>query len=79
MNTKAVFGLTSGVGFVVATMIGIALSNQPQAADAAVMHGASSPCPMAATSLDQGYGVSSKELSPVCAQALQGPASISAR
>ena len=79
MNTKAVFGLTSGVGFIIATMIGIALSNQPLAADAAVMHGASSPCLLAATSLDQGYGVSSRELSPVCAQPLQGPASISAR
>ncbi len=79
MNNKAIFGLTSGVAFVVATLIGIALSNQPQAADAAVMHGALSPCLLAETSLDQGYGVNSKELRPVCTQAVQGSVSISAR
>ncbi len=79
MNNKAVFSLTSGVAFVVATLIGIALSNQPQAADAAAMHGALSSCLLAETSLDQGYGVTSKELRPACGQALQGSASISAR
>jgi len=79
MNDKAVFGLTSGVAFVVATLIGIALSNQPQAADAAALQGALGPCPLAEISLDQGYGVSSKALRPVCARIRQGLASSNAR
>ena len=79
MNNKAVLGLTSGVAFVVATLIGVALSNQPQAADAATIQGALGPCPRAEISLDQGYGVSSTELHPICALANQELASSSVR
>ena len=66
IKSKPILSLASGIVLVLATMIGIALANEPQAADAAVMHDALVPCPLAAISLDQGYGVSSKELRPVC-------------
>ena len=66
---KAILGLSSGIAAVVATLIGVALVNPPQAADAAVMHGALVPCPLAEVSLDAGYGVSSKALRPVCSLA----------
>ena len=67
MRHSAILGLSSGVAAIVATLIGVALFNPPQAADAAVMHGALMPCPLAEVSLDSGYGVSSKALRPVCA------------
>ena len=69
MRNKAVLCLTSGVAFVGATLIGGALSNAPQAAHAGVIHGTLVACPLAAVPLDQGYGVSSRELRPVCADA----------
>ncbi len=64
---KAILGLSSGIAAVVATLIGVALFNAPQSADAAVIHGGLAPCPLAEVSLDAGYGVSSKALRPVCA------------
>ena len=67
MTNKAILGLSSGIAAVVATLIGVALVNPPQAADAAVIHGTLVPCPLAEVSLDSGYGVSSKALRPVCA------------
>ena len=69
MTNKAILGLSSGIAAVVATLIGVALVNPPQAADAAVIHGTLLPCPLAEVSLDSGYGVSSKALRPVCASA----------
>jgi hypothetical protein len=66
---KAILGLSSGIAAVVATLIGVALFNPPRAADAAVIHGALVPCPLAEVSLDSGYGVSSKALRPVCSVA----------
>lgn len=69
MKNKAILGLSSGIAAVVATLIGVALFNPPQTADAAVIHGRLAPCPLAEVSVDSGYGVSSKELRPVCAAA----------
>ena len=66
MEKKAVLSLTSGVTVVVATLIGVALLNPPRAADAAVMQGSLVPCPLAEVQIDQGYGVSSKALRPIC-------------
>jgi hypothetical protein len=63
---KAILGLSSGIAAVVATLIGVALINPPQMADAAVVQGRLAPCPLAEVSVDTGYGVSSKELRPVC-------------
>ena len=68
MQNKAILGLSSGIAAVVATLIGVALFNPPQMADAAVMHERLAPCPLAEVSVDPGYGVSSKELRPVCAR-----------
>ena len=70
MDRKALLSLTSGVTVVVATLIGVALMNPPRAADAAVIHGALVQCPLAEVQIDQGYGVSSKALRPVCATAV---------
>ena len=67
MKNKAILGLSSGIAAVVATLVGVALFNPPQSADAAVIHGHLAPCPLAAVPVDSGYGVSSKELRPVCA------------
>ncbi len=67
MQNKAILGLSSGIAAVVGTLIGVALFNPPQSADAAVIHGRLAPCPLAAVAVDSGYGVSSKELRPVCA------------
>ena len=72
MTNKAILGLSSGIAVVVATLIGVALFNPPQAADAAVIDGRLAPCPLAEVSVDPGYGVSSKELRPVCAPARAG-------
>ena len=66
MHNKAILGLSSGIAVVVATLIGVALFNPPQTADAAVVHGRLAPCPLAAVAMDSGYGVSSRELRPVC-------------
>ncbi len=74
MKNKAILGLSSGIAAVVGTLIGVALFNPPQSADAAVIHGQLAPCPLAAVSVDSGYGVSSKELRPVCAAARAGGA-----
>ena len=65
MDKKAILSLTSGVTVVVATLM-----NPPRAADAAVIHGALVQCPLAEVQIDQGYGVSSKALRPVCATAI---------
>ena len=70
MKHKAILGLSSGIAAVVATLIGVALFNPPQTADAAVIHGRLAPCPLAEVSIDAGYGVSSKELRPVCRTAV---------
>ena len=70
MDKKAILSLTSGVTVVVATLIGVALMNPPRAADAAVIHGSLVQCPLAEVQIDQGYGVSSKALRPVCATAV---------
>ena len=67
MDHRAILGLSSGIAAVVATLIGVALFNPPQTADAAVIHDALVPCPLAEVSLDSGYGVSSMALRPVCA------------
>ena len=64
---KAILGLSSGIAAVVATLIGVALCNAPQAADAAVTHGRLVSCPLAAIAVDSGYGMTSKVLRPVCA------------
>lgn len=71
---KAILGLSSGVAAVVLTLVGVALFNPPQNADAAVMRGVLLPCPLAEVSLDSGYGVSSKALRPVCATPVTGGA-----
>ena len=70
MDTKAILSLTSGVTVVVATLIGVALLNPPRAADAAVIRGSLVQCPLAEVQIDQGYGVSSKALRPVCGNAV---------
>ena len=72
MKHKAILGLSSGIAAVVATLIGVALFNPPQSADAAVMHARLAPCPLAAVAVDSGYGVSSRELRPVCATVRAG-------
>ena len=69
MQNKAIVGLSSGIAAVVATLIGVAMFNPPQMADAAVIQGRLAPCPLAEVSLDPGYGVSSKALRPVCSVA----------
>ena len=74
MRNKAILGLSSGIAAVVATLVGVALFNPPQAADAAVIHGTLLPCPLAEVSLDAGYGVSSKVLRPICATRRSGAA-----
>lgn len=74
MKNKAILGLSSGIAAIVATLIGVALFNPPQAADAAVIHGALVPCPLAEVSVDAGYGVSSKILRPICAVQPSDPA-----
>ncbi|WP_237480479.1 hypothetical protein [Lichenibacterium dinghuense] len=66
MKNKALLGLSSGIAAVVATLVGVALFNPPQTADAAVVHSRLVPCPLAAVAIDSGYGVTSKELRPVC-------------
>ena len=66
MQNKAILGLSSGIAAVVATLIGVAIFNTPQVADAAVIQGRLAPCPLAEVSVDTGYGVSSKVLRPVC-------------
>ena len=67
MRGKAILSLSSGVAAVLATLVGVALLNPPHTADAAVIHGALVPCPLAEVAIDPGYGVSSKALRPVCA------------
>ena len=69
MDTKAILSLTSGVTVVVATLIGVALLNPPREADAAVIQGSLIQCPLAEVQIDQGYGVSSKALRPICGSA----------
>ncbi len=64
---KAILSLSSGIAAVVATLIGVAVFNAPQAADAAVSQSRLLPCPLAAIAVDSGYGVTSKVLRPVCA------------
>ena len=71
MKNKALLSLSSGIAAVVATLIGVAVFNPPQKADAAVISGRLAPCPLAEVAIDTGYGVSSKELRPVC-PALRG-------
>lgn len=66
MQNKAIVGLSSGIAAIVATLIGVAMFNTPQVADAAVVQGRLAPCPLAEVSIDSGYGVSSKALRPVC-------------
>ena len=66
MDTKAILSLTSGVTIVVATLVGVALMNPPHAADAAVIQGSLVQCPLAEVQIDQGYGLSSKALRPIC-------------
>ena len=66
MRGKAILSLSSGVAAVVATLVGVALLNPPRMADAAAIHGALVPCPLAEVAVDSGYGVSSKTLRPVC-------------
>ena len=70
MDKKAIVSLTSGVTVVVATLIGVALMNPPRAADAAVIQGSLVQCPLAEVQIDQGYGVSSKALRPICASSV---------
>jgi hypothetical protein len=67
MKNKAILSLSSGIAAVVATLIGVALFNPPQAADAAVTQTRLLPCPLAEIAIDSGYGMSSKVLRPVCA------------
>ena len=57
MSRTAVFGVSSGIILIVATLVGIALMNVPESAGAAVKGDALSACPPAEVSLDQGYGV----------------------
>ena len=67
MTRTAVFGLSAGILFVVATLIAVAtLSFPPRQAGAAVVDGSLVACPLAVVSLDQGYGVSRRALVPVC-------------
>jgi hypothetical protein len=66
MSRIAILGLSSGIFFVLATLIAVALLNLPHSAGAAVVDGALVPCPLAEVSLDQGYGVTRTALRPVC-------------
>lgn len=55
MQQKALYGLVSGVALVVATLIGVAVLNMPQAESAS----APSPCQHGPALSDQGYGFAS--------------------
>ncbi len=63
MSRTAVVGLSSGIFFILATLVAVALLNLPKSA---VAEGSETPCPPAEVSLDQGYGVSRLGPQPFC-------------
>ncbi len=64
MSRTVVFGFSSGIFFVLMTLVAVAFLNLPNAAGAAAA--GSDACPIAEVSLDQGYGLSRTTFLPVC-------------
>lgn len=65
MSRIAVLSLSSGIFFVLATLIAVALL-APRSAGAAVVESSPGSCPLTEVSLDQGYGVTRTALRPLC-------------